>query len=64
LFAQAFRKEMTMDEYYRTRGFRQDKEHFLKALLLISKNIESLTNEVVALREQLSLQNNDKNSSE
>jgi len=55
---------MTMDEYYRTRGFRQDKEHFLKALFLISKNIESLTNEVIALREQISLQNNDKILSE
>jgi len=55
---------MTMDEYYRTQGFRQDKEHFLKALLLISKNIESLTKEVISLREQLSLQNNDKNVTE
>jgi len=53
-----------MTDYYRTSGFRQDKQQFLKALLLISKNLESLTEEVKSLKEQISLQNDDKNSSE
>lgn len=53
-----------MSDYYHTNGFRRDKEQFLKALLLISKNLDSLTKEVKALREQASLQNDDKNSSE
>ena len=44
--------EVNMSDYFMTNGFKQDFNNLLKSILLISKRLEELTNEVRALREQ------------
>ena len=39
--------------YFESNGFKQDFNHILKAIVLISKKLEDLTKEIVLLREAL-----------
>ena len=42
-----------MSDYFMTNGWKQDFTNLLKSILLISKRLEELTNEVRSLREAL-----------
>lgn len=55
-------KEITMG-YFESNGWRQDYNNLLKSLLLISKKLEDLTNEVRVLRETSSVDPHKENKS-
>lgn len=53
-----------MSEYFMTNGFKQDFNNLLKSLLLISKKLEALTDEVRSLRDSHSAGPNKETSTE
>lgn len=56
--------EVNMSDYFATNGFTRDFNNLLKSILLISKRLEELTDEVRALREQHAVDPNKENSTE
>jgi hypothetical protein len=53
-----------MSDYFMTNGFTRDFNNLLKSILLISKRLEELTEEVRALREQTAVDPNKEKSTE
>lgn len=53
-----------MSDYFMTNGWKQDFTNLLKSILLISKRLEELTNEVRSLREALPVDPNKETSTE
>lgn len=53
-----------MSDYFMTNGFTRDFNNLLKSILLISKRLEELTDEVRALREQNAVDPNKEKSTE
>lgn len=47
-----------MADYFNSQGYREDYGNLLKALLLISRKLEALTEELSGIKENLNKENN------
>ena len=47
-----------MTDYFNSQGYREDYRNLLKALLLISRKLEALTEELSGIKENLNKENN------
>lgn len=57
-------KEINMTDYFSSKGFREDFTNLLKSLVLISKRIEDLTDEISEVNDILRTNLNKENSTE